>query len=372
MRLERAAPEWQTYRDPETGAAIRQWTSGATMNHHLYFTNPSYSADGTLGVFVSYRAGYPDLHAIDLASGEIVRITRRTDLNPFSPAASPREAAAYFSARDQVVRVDLDTGEEDVVATFPGARLGNCSLNRGGGALAIGVRYDGYCELAIVDLAARRVEVACREEEVGHVQFCPPDEALLLFSGPNGRRLWCHDRRAGRTWQVLQEAPSEWLVHESWLGESRKIIYVRWPYALLVVEPDGSGRVEIARVNAWHPRSDPSGRWVAFDTNHPDRGIQLIEVGTGRLRTLCRAGATCRGSQWRHDIPARTAGIDTSIIRSDRPEDDPPPSPDDAETIYGPQWTHPHPSFSRDGRTVVYTSDRERWSHVYAAAVAED
>lgn len=371
MTIERTPAEWRSFRDTETGAWIRQWTGGSTMNHHLYFTNPSFSADARQGLFVSYRAGYPNLHAVDLASGEIVRITRRMDLNPFSPAASPREPAAYFSARDSVVKVDLETGNEELIASFPGAQLGICSLNPDGTVLAIGVRYPRHCELAIVDLADRHTAIACREEEVGHVQFCPLDDKLLLFSGPNGRRLWCHDRRTSKTWQVLREEPGEWLVHESWLGASRTIIYVRWPYALRSVEPDGGRCTELARVNAWHPRSDPSGRWIAFDTNHPDRGIQLFEVAGGRARTLCRSEATCRGSQWRHDVPAKTAGIDTSIIRSDRPELDPAPSPDDLETVYGPQWTHPHPSFSRNGGTVVFTSDRDRWSHVYAIEVSE-
>ena len=371
MRLERLAPEWRRFRDLETGVEVRQWTGGPTMNHHLYFTNPSFSGDGRLGLFVSYRGGYPDLHAIDLESGEILRVTRRADLNPFSPAASPSEAVAFFSAGHRVLRVELSTGAEEVLACFPGARLGNCSLNREGTELALGVRYSRYCELVVVGTATGRAEAAVRADEVGHVQFCPLDRELLLFSGPIGRRLWCHDRRAGKTWQVLREDPGQWLVHESWLGFSRRIMYVLWPYALLAVDPDGSEPAELAGVNAWHPRSDPSGRRVVFDTAHPDRGLLVLELPGGQPRLLCRPGATCRGSQWRYDRPAESPGMDTSIIRSDRPEEDTPPSPDDPESLYGPQWSHPHPSFALDGRRIVYTSDRDRFSHVYSLLLPE-
>ena len=36
------------------------------------------------------------------------------------------------------------------------------------------------------------------------------------------------------------------------------------------------------------------------------------------------------------------------------------------DTVYGPQWTHPHPSFSPDERLAVFTSDRSGHPQVYA------
>ena len=38
------------------------------------------------------------------------------------------------------------------------------------------------------------------------------------------------------------------------------------------------------------------------------------------------------------------------------------------DTVYGPQWTHPHPSFSPSERWVVYASDVSGRPQVYAAA----
>ncbi len=37
------------------------------------------------------------------------------------------------------------------------------------------------------------------------------------------------------------------------------------------------------------------------------------------------------------------------------------------DTVYGPQWTHPHPSFSSDERRVTFASDRTRLPQVYVA-----
>lgn len=39
------------------------------------------------------------------------------------------------------------------------------------------------------------------------------------------------------------------------------------------------------------------------------------------------------------------------------------------DTVYGPQWTHPHPSFSRDESMVVFASDRSGCTQVYVAEI---
>jgi Tol biopolymer transport system component len=35
------------------------------------------------------------------------------------------------------------------------------------------------------------------------------------------------------------------------------------------------------------------------------------------------------------------------------------------DTVYGPQWTHPHPSFSPDEKLAAYTSDVSGHPQVY-------
>lgn len=362
-------PEWRRYRDPLTDREILQWTSGESMNHHLYFTNFSVAGNGRTGYFISYRTGYPNVFGIDLDSGEIRQLTDRSDMNTYSPVPSLDGSSLYFSARDCICRLNSNNGETEVLSVFPGAKLGNCSLSNNNSELAVGVRYSGFCELAVLDTRSGKTEICHRMDEVGHVQFCPSDENLMLFSGPAGKRLWCHDRRKVETWRILEEDPDQWFVHESWLGSGPDIIFVCWPYALLDVEHDGKNLRTLSDINAWHPRSDPAGTKIVFDTNHPDRGLYILDLRSKASRVLCFPGASGLGSQWRNDRPADAPGIDTSILRSEVPEDDVPPRPGDAESLYGPQWTHPHPSFSPDGKQVVFTSDRDRFSHVYSLSV---
>lgn len=87
------------------------------------------------------------------------------------------------------------------------------------------------------------------------------------------------------------------------------------------------------------------------DTTCPDIGLQLIDPDTGAHDTLCYPGSSNGGAQWAETIPA----------------DDDKTTPE----TYGPQWSHPHPSFSPDGKRVIYTSDRTGTSQIYVADVPD-
>jgi len=37
------------------------------------------------------------------------------------------------------------------------------------------------------------------------------------------------------------------------------------------------------------------------------------------------------------------------------------------DTVYGPQWTHPHPAFSPDEKLIAFASDKTGHAEVYVA-----
>ncbi len=366
-RITRA--EWKHCVDEHTGAEILQWTSHPAMNHHFYFTSATISSDGGRGFFVSYRSGYPNLYSIDLESGVILRISDRVDINPFSPTVSADAEWIFVSARNAIFAFHTVTCEERLVCELPSARLGNCSISSDGTFLSVSCRGQNFCELALIETATGRVEICLRAEEIGHIQFCPADPDWLLYSGTVKQRLWMFQRSTGKNTWLYPQKESEWIVHESWLGNGAEIIFPHWPVALRAIRRDGTGLRNIAEINAWHACSNRQGTQVLCDTNHPDRGLLLIDVETGAIRTICHPGATQRGDQWRCSVPAAGPGIDVSILRSSEPENDVAPHPNDPASTYGPQWSHPHPTFSADGRFAVYTSDREGWSQIYQVTI---
>ena len=120
---------------------------------------------------------------------------------------------------------------------------------------------------------------------------------------------------------------------------------------------------EIAAFNAWHIAPTRDGRVVVTDTVNPDIGLQIVGVRSGLKRTLCHPGSSSQGSQWRTSRYAEAqdwaAAEQLSWMELG------------GDTVYGPQWSHPHPSWSPDERHVVFTSDRTGNPQVYVAEVPE-
>ena len=75
--------------------------------------------------------------------------------------------------------------------------------------------------------------------------------------------------------------------------------------------------------------------------------------------------ATNAGTQWRKSgyalaedfAAARSANISGNLSWMETATD----------TVYGPQWTHPHPSFSHDESKIAFASDRTGYTQVYVA-----
>jgi hypothetical protein len=138
---------------------------------------------------------------------------------------------------------------------------------------------------------------------------------------------------------------------------------VRWPYELRRFHRERRTFTLIAAFNAWHIAGSRDGRRVLCDTAHPDLGLQLVDVATGERRTLCHPQSSCQGSQWRRDRYALAEDWAAAAAERERTLSW---MEMKADTVYGPQWTHPHPSFSPSERWVVYTSDATGHPQVYA------
>jgi oligogalacturonide lyase len=322
-------------RDRDTGATIWQMTGHPAVSHHLHFTNPSFTPNGRHLLFVSSRAGPPNLFAAELESGEIRQLTDIEDLDPFSAMPAKDSARVFYTAGEELCAVYLEEGDTEVVGSFPGAVLGACHLSADGTWVVTRVQRDGRSAITAVmtggATGSTSHTVLETEKEVGHVQFAPTADNVILYACDARPRIWTvrFDGTGDRC--LYRPGPDECIVHETWRGNGEEILFVRWPHALMAVSRDG-GRVRtIAAFNAWHPASRRDGGLIVCDTTQPDLGLQLVDPGTGERRTLCHPRASSQ------DAP----------------------------------WTQPCPSFSPDGRFVAYTSDATGHSQVYVAHVEE-
>jgi oligogalacturonide lyase len=345
-RGERYPSEKRVFRDDETGVTLWQLTDYPAINHNPYFLNSAWADEGQRIIVTSYRSGLPNLYAIDEAGGEIYQLTDTGDISPWSACVGRDDRQVFFTAGTQLRMVDVRTARVEVVADFPAdTRLGNCSLRPDGREIVTCARAGPFnLLLAIATDGSGHRELFETTELLAHAQFSP-DGREVLYAG-NLPRLWLVNADGSDNRVLRRQTHREWITHESWLDDD-EIVFSYWPHSLRAIRRDGSAERVIAAFNCWHPAATRDGSRIVCDTALPDRGIQLVAPASGARQTLCHPRASCGGYQWREPEPV-WAG----------------PVPEEA---YGPQWTHPHPSFSPDGRKVVYTSDRTGTSQVYVA-----
>lgn len=368
--------EYRQFRDERTGALIHQLTRGGAMSHSLFFLSPSFrpgtAGEGQQVAFVTYRGGVSRLCLFDFATHTARVLTDGDGLQPFSPGFSPDGMYLYYTtAAGDIRRLDPDSLDDQTIYTEPGGNLGEASLSRDGRYTVSSCKRDATFALIVVDVEKRTGGVILETGfQMIHPQFHPRDPNVIIYAGHPIPRLWTIGRDGSNNRCLYQNAWNEFIVHESFLGDSDDLIFAVWPNRLGRLNFHEPRMQTICDLNAWHMASNRAGTLIVTDTNHPDRGLLLVDPKTGDHRPLCYPGASCHGSQWKQDYPATPqtwqrqpdADADQRVLSWMEMK---------VDTVYGPQWTHPHPAFDDSAKRVVYTSDADGEAQVYVVEVDE-
>lgn len=356
------ASERTEFRDPRTGARVIQLTQQPCINHPLYYLVNSFTPDSRGLVFASNRAGRYDLYLADVADGALRRLTDLPGVAPFSGNVVGSDV--YFTtSAGQVHRLDLFEGSDRVVAERAGCGLGEVTINatgelgctlvtRGGRAGLLVFRTDGSASHVILDGV----------RALYHPQFHPVDPGQLIYSAdPPDPRLWTVrvDGREDRCF--FRNRPDEWFVHETFLGRTDRVAVVCWHRGIREVDLRSGAIRPIRDFSAWHISSNADGSRLVCDTHLPDLGLCLVNTATGEVQPLCLSRATNQGRQWPEPRPLSADGEAPGWATMTEQVS--------AESAYGPQWSHPHPSFSPDDRWVSFTSDHTGTPQVYVVEV---
>jgi oligogalacturonide lyase len=350
--------------DRATGVPVLQVTNHPSINHPAYFLQSSFLSEDDAIIFTSYRTGSAQLFQASLVTGKLRQLTAGPAIHPFSPAIG--SGYIYFVRAGSIWRVRLDTLEENQVVRFEDAQLGECSLSPDGSWLTAAIKQGSQAGLVVGRADGTQWKLIPFERTVIHPQFHPIEPDWLIFAGDPAPRMF-RVRRDGTGMECLyQHGNDEFVVHETFLGSTGDIVFTIWPRLLCRMDWTTRDIREISRFNAWHIASNAAGTQVLCDTNHPDRGIFLVDVATGWLRHVCMPDSSNRGSQW---LESRYAlAEDFARARSDAHTAATLSWMEAAtDTVYGPQWTHPHPSFSRDEKRIAFASDRSGTTQVYIA-----
>ena len=360
-------PERSSYRDRVTDAPIHQLTHHPSINHPAYFLQTPFTPSNESVLFTSYREGSPQLFEARWPGGEIRQLTDGAPIHPYSPAIMPDGERVVFVRGGSIWLLNRITLEERLVVGFPNAQLGECSFSSDGwivAAMKQGPRHG---------LVTGRVDggwhIIPFPRTVIHPQFHPLEPEWIEFAGDPAPRMHRIHRDGTGLECLYEHSNDEFVVHETFLGCTGDIVFCVWPFELRRMDWTTREISTVTKFNAWHITPNRAGTSVLCDTNHPDEGLFLIDVSSGDRRRVCLSESSNQGSQWstsryalREDFEAARSGAKDNLSWMESATD----------TVYGPQWTHPHPSFSPDETLAAFASDRTGHTQVYVVELTGD
>jgi hypothetical protein len=341
---------------------VRQITDHPSISHPTYFLQSSFYPGDPGLFFTSYQTGAPQLFDIPYPDGPVRQLTTGPAIHPFSAALAPYGGEIVFVRGGSVLAVEPRTLSQRQIADFPGAQLGEPSLSRDGWFTAA-IRHGENRGMIVGSLNGVGTHLIPFPRTVIHPQFHPLEPEWIEFAGDPAPRMH-RVRRDGSGLECLyQHDNDEFVVHETFLGLTGDLVFTVWPRKLCRLDWTTRKIRTIAEFNAWHIAPNRVGTQVLCDTNHPDIGLQIVDVASGARRTLCESASSNQGSQWRTSryaladdfAAARSAAKSTNLSWMET----------DSDTVYGPQWSHPHPSWSSDETKVAFASDRTGVAQVY-------
>jgi len=350
--------------DSMTGAPLRQMTSHPSINHPSYFLHRCFLPGDRRLFFTSYRTGTAQLFLADYPEGDIVQLTDGPGIHPFSAVLHPSADGIVFVRNGSVCRLSLRDYRERTIFELAGAQIGEPSISADGAWLTAAYRQGGERGLAVVCMDGKERRQIPFPRTVIHPQFHPLEAEWIEFAADPAPRMH-RVRRDGTGLECLYlHGNNEFVVHETFLGGTGQLVFVVWPRLLCAMDWTTRRLRTIAACNAWHIAPNRSGTKILCDTNHPDEGIHIVDAVSGGRRLVCRSESSNRGTQWKtsryalaEDFAAARSQAGTTLSWMEA----------DSDTVYGPQWSHPHPSWSSDETKIAFASDRTGVAQVYVA-----
>lgn len=352
--------------DPDSGAALRQFTSSPQIHMNIYGEVAYMDAASRYAMFTRANRSYGPV--------EVWRLDlERQWITPVYEGVQSLSGMAVSPDHSLFCCIEIhDPGRFDIlvwdIASLELRRVGveAASPPRSLGSLGPDNRTYIYCTrrwpdhpvIMKVDLTTGTTEAIHDGPEIfnAHPQIDPADGQDILIQhnrggtfddegnylklvGEQGATLYLIDRDGGnlRTLPVGKPDTAACQGHQSWLGHTGEILLtvsgnrqaMETDGCLLALRPgDEAARVVAKGCYYWHPNATKDGRFFVSDVSGTGE-IMVGSLRTGRTRRLCWSGASCGA----------------------------------------PQYTHPHPYFSPDAKWVLFNSDRTGMTQIWGAQV---
>ncbi|MBN1887402.1 MAG: PD40 domain-containing protein [Thermoflexales bacterium] len=259
--------KWQSeirpFKDDKTGRTVRQLTSVGN-NIHLYFTENSFDAHKNEIIFLSDRASGEDraphedsfynLFRMDLGTGEIVQLSDEAE--PVGRVTkTPDSRIVVYAAGNKIKKLDTASGQ----TTLLYEEVGNYTI--GSPSISANRRYIAFCRNENVDVPRGpnytgfkesfylikdgRISLAYLDGSgcfdvfkdthwLGHFQFCPDDGTLGSFchEGPwhlVTQRIWLLDFVSREARPCFRQDEHDSVGHEFWTRDGHLFFDNRGP-----------------------------------------------------------------------------------------------------------------------------------------------
>jgi oligogalacturonide lyase len=372
---------FHTVQDRDTQARVTRLTPTDVTCHRNYFYQKCFSNDGSKLLFGAEFGPHWNYHLLDLQSQTATQLTDQAGENTFGGFMSPDDHYLYFvRAERQLIRLDLTTLAEEVVYNVPadwvgyGTWVANSACTKMVGIEIL--KTDWFplsdwqkfremffakprCRLIRIDLATGARDVIHEENLwLGHPQYRPFDDNTVAFCHEGNHdlidaRMWFVNEDGSNVRCAKEHAEGESCTHEFWVPDGSAMIFVSYLKGhkerfICSLDPVSLKTTQLTTMPPCsHLMSNHDGSLLVGDGS--DTPVDVADTASHKIENDpylhlfdLKAGTTRRIA--RHDTSWR-------VYKGNR------------------QVTHPHPSFTPDGKQVLYTSDHEGEPALYLAEI---
>ena len=372
MTGDRFPSEIKTYTDRKSGLRIKQLTD-RHVNFHMYFTDNSFDGDSGSIYFFSDRCngrGIYNLFHMDLDTGVMTQVTDEPEGVWLSTATKTRDSRylVYWSGCRLKV---MDTVEKTVKTVYEDhdmlvqnfsvssdrKRIGFIRNEDVGAGQDGGPNYSGFKDkmyaikdsrISVVHMDGTGFHDVWRDTNwLSHFQFSPDDPSLAMFchEGPwncVNQRIWLINMDSGDVWPCFRQGEEDCVGHEFWTKDG-----------MIVFDNRGAGHdgtISSDRTQVFTPPSPGSRQpyfGIADKTGQVQRTVPMPFYCNHYMASPVKDEFVGDGTDDIVLIRMGTDGKPCLRVLANH------------NTTWLYQHSHCHPTFSWDGRKILYAADTD-------------
>ncbi|MBK8946334.1 MAG: PD40 domain-containing protein [Ignavibacteriae bacterium] len=355
------SPEFNSWKDENSGYEITQWTSNGSSSHP-YFTINSFIDEENVLIF-SKRSGKKQLYKLNLTSGVMIQITNLNRLRNIEHL--PDLKTVWLFDEKNLISLNTETLETNEIFNFEDFpySVGSFTVTCDGKWFVFSSnrkeQKDGDCEygpyeiykLNLIDKSISPI-IHITGFNIGHLQANPVDPNLILYCwqwealgrqklvGDTPIRMWWINID-GTDGGPLKQAFGLHATHEAWSPDGKFVTYsgdfrfgLQKGREILGFQSFDGTVNKMYDASVWHAHQTifkDNKHWISDLYNHDDRKLVMFTRGEDKMEKeeiLFEHGSSWDG-----------------------------------------QDSHPHPRFSPNGKYILFSTDKTGDAQVYTVKV---